>query len=77
MVGFDNFIFEFKYTWENGQYYTVQSTNINYSTNIDLTLNDYITDSSYSYTITSENIVYAREQFNYVYETLLQAWAIE
>lgn len=61
----------------NGQYYTVQSTNINYSTNIDLTLNDYITDSSYSYTITAENIVYAREQFNYVYETLLQAWAIE
>lgn len=76
-VGFDNFIFEFKYTWANGQYYTVQSTNINYSTNIDLTLNDYITDSSYSYTITAENIVYAREQFNYVYETLLQAWAIE
>ena len=76
-VGFDNFIFEFEYTLANGQYYTVKSTNINYSTNIYLTLNDYTTDSSFTYTISEEDITYAREQFNYVYEMLLHTWMIE
>lgn len=76
-VGFDNFIFEFKYTLANGQYYTVKSTNINYSTNIYLTLNDYTTDSSFTYTISEEDIMYAREQFNNVYEMLLTVWMIE
>lgn len=42
-----------------------------------ITLNDYTTSSSYSYSITDENILYAREQFNYVYEELLQVWTIE
>ena len=61
----------------NGQYYTVKSTNINYSTNIYLTLNDYTTDSSFTYTISEEDIMYAREQFNNVYEMLLIVWMIE
>lgn len=76
-VGFDNFIFIFKYTWANGQYYSIISTDINYSSNIELTLNNYTTDSSYSYIVSDEDVAYARESFNYTYETLLQAWNIE
>ncbi len=71
MVGFENFIFEFKFTFDDGRYLKVESTDINYSENIDLTLNNYTTDKSYSYTITEENIIYVKQQFNLIYTEML------
>lgn len=74
VFGFSSFVYEFKYTYNSGRYYTVKSSKINYSENIELTLNNYVTDSSYSYTITDENIAYVKLQFNYIYETLMKVW---
>ena len=70
--GFINFKFEFKYTWNDGKYYTVECSNINYSSNIALTLNHCVVNHSYSYTPSDENITYAKEQFNYIYEWLIK-----
>ena len=66
--GFANFTFEFKYTWSSGDYYTVSSSNINYSPTLSLTLNKYTASSSSSLTPSQSNIDYAKEQFNYIYE---------
>lgn len=66
----DNFIYEFKYTWDSGTYYSVYSDDINYSTNLSLTLNNIDTSSPYNYTILDSDLEYAREQFNYMYEWL-------
>ncbi len=64
--GLNNFIYEFTYTWGSGGSHTLKSTNINYSTNLALTLNQYTTTGNPS----SSNIEYAKEQFNYIYEWL-------
>lgn len=75
--GLDNFIYEFKFEWDDGDYYTVKSTDINYSTNVSLTLNKYEVGHSYSYTPTDENITYAKEMFNSIYEWLTEDIGIE
>jgi hypothetical protein len=71
-----NFTYEFKYTWSSNEWYSLTSDSINYSSNIGLTLNRYTTSSSYSINITQDNIDYAKEQFNYVYEWLIEGLAI-
>lgn len=68
---FANFKYEFKYELANGNYYTVKCSEINYSPNVSLTLNRCEVDSSYYYNPTIEDITYAKEQFNYVYEIML------
>lgn len=73
--GFDNFKFEFKYEWSDGSYYTVECSNINYSPTIALTLNRCVVNHSYSYTPSDENITYAKEQFNFIYEWLTEDMA--
>ena len=70
--GFANFQYDFKYTWSSGTYYTIKCTNINYSPTLSLTLNQcYVYDHSYGYTPSDENITYVKEQFNYVYENMV------
>ncbi len=73
--GFANFIYQFKYSWGDGDHYTLTSKNINYSPNISLTLNKYVVDSSYGYYPASDNIDYAKEQFNIIYEWLTEDMA--
>lgn len=73
--GFDNFKFEFKYEWSDGSYYTVECSNINYSPTIALTLNRCVVNHSYSCTPSDENITYAKEQFNFIYEWLTEDMA--
>ena len=68
----DNFSYEFKYTWGDGDWYSLESDNINYSENLNLTLRDYTKASSYSYTVSSGNIEYAKEEFNIIYEWLYE-----
>lgn len=68
--GIMNFTYNFKYTWSSTSWYTLSSTNINYSTNIALTLNDYSTTKAYNTTISESNIEYAKEQFNWIYKWL-------
>lgn len=68
----DNFSYEFKYTFGNGNWYSLESDNINYSENLNLTLRDYTQASSYGYTASSGNIEYAKEQFNIIYEWLYE-----
>jgi hypothetical protein len=70
--GIDNLTFNFKFTFKDKSFYELESKNINYSKNLKLTLNDYTTSKSSGYwTISEENIEYAREQFNYMYEYLI------
>ena len=72
--GFNNLQFDFKYSFSRSSYYAVTSPKINYSQNIDLTLHTYETAKSSGYTITQEDITYAKEQFNSLYEWLLYFW---
>jgi hypothetical protein len=71
--GIDNLTFNFKFTFKSKSYYELESKKINYSKNLKLTLNDYTTSKSSSYgTISEGNIEYAKEQFNYMYEYLIE-----
>lgn len=70
--GFNNFKFNFNYTFSSTKWYSVSSSEINYSENISLTLNKYKLDSSFS--VSKDNITYAKENFNSMYETLLDYW---
>lgn len=72
---FQNFIYEFKYTWANGVYYTVTCSKINYSPTLSLTLNNCSVNHSYSYSPTQSNIEYAKQQFNRLYEWLTEDMA--
>lgn len=68
---FSSFIYEFHFEWETGAYYEIYCDNINYSSTVSLTLkNAVISDKSYGYTVTENNITYAKEQFNYMFEDL-------
>ena len=70
--GFEKFEYYFKYSWSDGNYYTIKCNNINYSPNLSLTLNQcFVYGHSYYYTPSDENITYAKEQFNYVYEKMV------
>ena len=73
--GFDHFKFEFRYEWNDGTYFTVECSNINYSKTIALTLNRCEVKHSYSFTPSDEDITYAKEQFNYIYEWLTEDMA--
>lgn len=68
-TGLEDFTYEFKYEWGDGSYFALESEDINYSTNISLTLKDYTTDSL-RHSVDKEEITYAKEQFNACYETL-------
>lgn len=68
----DNFTYDFKLTFDGGEYYAVTSNNINYSTNLNLTLNDFELNESYGYSATDSNIEYAKEQFNYLYNKVYE-----
>ena len=69
--GIDNFTFELEYTLTNGYKWTLKSNDINYSQNLDLTLNNYFTTTSSSlYKVTSSDIQYAKKVFNGLYEWL-------
>ena len=72
-AGFSNFIYEFSYTYSSGDYYTISCDDINYSTNISLTLKRYeVGKKSYGYTVSEEDIAYCKEQFNYMYEWFME-----
>ena len=67
--GLDDFVFEYKYTYANGEFETVRCDDINYSSNLSLTLNKaYVVDASYSYKVSEDE--YMKEQFNIIYEWL-------
>ena len=72
LIGFDHFKFEFRYEWNDGKYFTVECSNINCSKTIALTLNRCEVKHSYSFTPSDEDITYAKEQFNYIYEWLTE-----
>ena len=67
-TGLSDFAFEFRYEWQNNSYYTVKCDKINYSTTASLSLNKCVTGGSF--TPSNDNITYAKEQFNYLYEWL-------
>ena len=67
----DDFSFSYKFYYNNSKWYGLVSDNVNYSTNYSLSLNSYYTDKSYGYTITSEDILDAKEFFNRFYMQLL------
>lgn len=66
--GIDNFCFEFKYTFSDGNWYALKSTDINYSSIISLTLNNYSITNSYYGRPSQSNIDYAKNVFNIEYE---------
>ena len=72
---FAYFTYEFKFEWGDGTYYTVECSDINYSSTISLTLNKCVVKSSYSFTPSEKHITYAKEQFNYIYEWLIDDMA--
>ena len=73
--GFANFKFTFEYEWSDGDWYAVTCSDINYSSNISLTLNRCVVDSSYFYNPSDDDVEYAKEQFNWVYEWLTEDMA--
>jgi len=72
---FADFTYKFEYVWNDGGYYSIKSTEINYSPTIALTLNKYEIDYPYSYTPSQDDIEYAKERFNYIYEWLSENMA--
>lgn len=69
--GFGDISFECKYTWKDGQYYTIRSSSVSYNADVSKTLPNYTKEVSSAYEITESNIEYAKKQFNYCYEWLL------
>lgn len=68
--GLDNFSYEYKYTWRNGDWYTLESDHINYSKDIGSSLRYYTVDTSYIYPTYYITIESARKTFNGIYEYL-------
>ena len=67
--GLDDFVFEYKYTFSDGEVNEIRCDDINYSSNLSLTLNKaYVVDAPYSYKISEDE--YMKEQFNIIYEWL-------
>lgn len=62
-----SFEFEFYYEWGDGNYYSLMSDDINYSTDVNLTLINYDVDGDY----TDSLIEYAKGIFNNAYEALI------
>ena len=75
--GIADFSFYFKWEWKDGSYYTVESSHINYSPNVALTLNRYEVTHSNSIVVTDDNINYAKNVFNSLYEYLTQAVLVD
>ena len=68
---FSDFVYEFDYEWETGNYFGIYCDSVNYSENIALTLNKYeISKKSYNYSVSQLDIEYAKENFNRTYEWL-------
>lgn len=67
--GLDDFVFEYKYTFADGEVHEIRCDDINYSPDFSLTLNKaYVVDAPYSYKISEDE--YMKEQFNIIYEWL-------
>ena len=67
--GLDEFAFDYKYAWADGTVTEVRCDDINYSTNLSLTLNKaYVVNAPYYYQISEDK--YMKEQFNNIYEWL-------
>ena len=67
--GLDNFVFEYKYRYENGVVEEICCDDINYSPNLSLTLyKAYVVDAPYSYKISEDE--YMKGEFNDTYEWL-------
>ncbi len=71
---FNELQYTFLYSWADGNYYKIVSNEIYYSANVDLTLNKYTLTKAYSYTVSEENIAYAKENFNGLYRMLWEIW---
>jgi len=74
--GLNDFIYDFYYEWNDGDWYFVSSENINYDTDLALTLKFFYSYSSPYYDISDSNIEYAKEQFNIIYKWLSE-WIAE
>ena len=67
--GLDDFVFKYKYTYADGEVEEIRCDDINYSSNLSLTINKaYVVDAPYSYKISEDE--YMKEQFNNIYEWL-------
>ena len=71
----DNFQYYFHMSFHVGTddetFYSVKCDEINYSSNVALTLNKcYVYETSSGVQVSDEHITYAKEQFNYAYEAL-------
>ena len=74
---FDSFTYKFTYKFASGTSYSLTSTNINYSENINLTLFDYsLTNTPSTYVVSTSNIEYAKRLFNATY-LWLYSWIYE
>lgn len=68
--GFRDFVYLMEYKYSRYEYFKLMSSQINYSENLDLTLNNYITECSAGHSISKEEIAYAKEDFNMAYREL-------
>ncbi len=69
----DLFFYDFSYTWSDTDYYMMKCTDINYNTNLALTLNKvYLVKKGYQTEVGTEYIEYCKEIFNADYEYLTQ-----
>ena len=68
--GINDMSFELTYTYANGRSFTVKSNQINYSENLDLTLNRVSTSSTGGFSISESNLEYTRRIFNAYYGNL-------
>ena len=69
--GFSDFEYLIYCEYANGEYFSIYSNDINYSPTISLTLTTYeIEEVSEGIEVSAEEIQYAKEQFNCVYELL-------
>lgn len=68
----NSFEFVYGYIWPSGSGYTITSTNINYSKDVNLTLKDYTLQEKGNVSLTEENVKYAKGHFNETYEKLLE-----
>jgi len=68
----NNFEYVFVYAWPSGGGYTITSSDINYSKDVNLTLKEYDLQEKGNSVIDEDNIKYAKGHFNETYEGLLE-----
>ena len=65
--GFADFSYYFGYKFSSGVGYELTSENVNYAENPSLSLMDGVVTPSKSFTVSEDNILYAKKLFNYYY----------